>query len=123
MLILCSISHHGQFAAGQSVLEEPVAEVLGKVDEFADGQLALVVAWAFHVDGDVFIADFWGELGVVDFSVFNTCAPILEVLKLFAHLLLIIVLAIKLLALILGTLLPTVHVEAVSEHQEELYNV
>ena len=56
---------HGELGAGELALEEPVAEVDGKVDlvVFGDVQHALLV---LHVHGHELVADLRRVLGVVD---------------------------------------------------------
>lgn len=99
-----------------------MAQMLCKIDNFRNLDFTQIVARCFHVHSDVLIANFGCELSIINLSIFTAIAPCLEMFKTFAHPLFVIELAVILLAFILGPFLPSIHVEAISEHQQKLHH-
>ena len=77
----------------------------------------------FHVHSHVFITDFRRELSVVHLGILAPVAPLLEMFQPLSHPFFILEVTVVLLALIFGSLLPPIHVEAVSEHQNMLHHL
>lgn len=90
-----------------------MAQVLCEVYNFGSQKPALVPVRLVQVDGDELVANFGGELAVVDLAVGRHVFEHFELVDALAELLLVVVLPVILLALVLGPLLPAILVEAV----------
>ena len=94
--------------------------MLCQIDYFWHSNLARIVTRHLHVHSYIFVAYFWGELRIIDVCVVAPIALLLKLLQFFAHYFFVLELAIVLLTFVFRSLLPAVHVETVSKHQNKL---
>ena len=97
--------------------------MLGQVDNFRPCQPTLVPIRLIQVDGHELIADFRSEFTVVHLTKGRHSSQRFELIAPLLELLFVIVLSVVLFALMFGPLLPSVLVETVAEHEDELHDL
>ena len=114
-------THHGQLGTGQPIGEEPMAQVLGQVDNLGPLNLPLIPIRFIQVDRYELVADLGSEFAIIHLSVRGDRLERVILITLLLQLHFVVVLSVELFAFVLGPLLPPVLVEAIGEHQDKLH--
>jgi len=101
-------------------LEHPVAQMLSQVDQLRSLQAGCIPSRLFEVYGNELVAHFRRELAIVDSAICSGQGQLVVTVKAFLELHLVVILPVVLFAFVLCPLVPSVDVQAVSEHQHKL---
>ena len=97
--------------------------MLCEVDEFRSVDFALISGRLIKINCDEFIAYFGSEFAIIHGAVSACSFKLFEFIQPLFQLLFIVILTVVFFALMLGSLLPSVLVQTVTEHEDKLYDL
>ena len=97
--------------------------MLRQVNDLAPQQAPLIPIRLIQVNSHELVADLRRKLAIVHLTVGRIGLEDVKLVTPLSQLLLIVILSVVLLALVLGPLLPSILIEAVAKHEDELHDL